>query len=603
MMITSKMPALLIGAACSMPVHGQPAPKAPASDAPVSGALNQALRVQLGAAAGNSTSSPSAGLTWEDKNAKFAYSVVANWTRNRMDRMLDGQEHSYAASGLALGAREIAQHESGAQEHIHFQPRLTWFLANGDTVSLNTALTAEHGRRHLDTVSTVLAGAAPAFEKLDQQLRSEQNSVKSDLNWSHRISPQSRLELQLLAGYTDDAHTSRWQGFDHDGDWRKDSATWSNGIDKSLGTSGKFAHDLAAGHQLVSAWSVHQTQRDASRSQRESAASASAGLELEEAYWATVKRSAMHVQDEWKVTPQLSATLGARWDRIDIRTAGSALAAAGSSTSIYSPIVQARYQVPSTHGDLLRLNVARAVTVPGTAQLVPSRALAPNNAALEPDTSGNALLRPERSLGLEAAYEHRFATPGARLSLTAARRKIHNLIKQVVKKGADGRWVAAPLNSGDASSRSLGAELALPLKLAKQAAPAIELRTAYTHHWSAVHAVRGPNNTIPGQIPYIAKLGLDVKQPDLNLGATFSVRGGGWLRISEQRQRYQDVRRDLDLFATWKLDRHTTLRASALLAQAWKLETRYQDGVGPSFARSLTTPANSSLRLVWERRY
>lgn len=558
-------------------------------------------QVQLGAGAGNGVRTPSARLSWSGERESLSYSVVASVQRQRLERMVDGGELTQSVTGQGIGARAMTQHERSHQDGLIIEPRLSWKLDNGDTLKLDSVFNVMRVRRHLDTVSTVSTGSAPLFEQVNQQFWQDEKNARSNLTWSHRISQQSRLELQLGASYGNDTQGNDWTGEDGQQQRLKRSATWSNGTDKSLTSSGKLVHALGQGHVLVGGWSLAHTQRDDARRQRETAAAGISERSTDEAYAADIEQRAFYAQDEWTVTPQWSATVGVRHDRIDLRTAGTTIANHSSTTSQFSPVAQMRYQLPDTHGDQMRVGLTRTYTVPGTRQLLPLRMLAPNNAALEPDSSGNALLQPERALVLTAGYDHHFSPPGALLKLNASTRRIDNLIKQVIRKGADGRWFATPLNSGKASHHSLDAELTVPIKTSWRAAPSIDMRSAYTRNWSKVHAVRGPDNTIPRLTPYIARLGLDLKRPALDVGASLVVRGGGLLRISEQRQRYQGVRRELDLFALFKLDKDSRVRASATLAQAWTVETSYRDGVGPSFYRTHTTPSSSSLRLVWER--
>jgi outer membrane receptor for ferrienterochelin and colicins len=165
---------------------------------------------------------------------------------------------------------------------------------------------------------------------------------------------------------------------------------------------------------------------------------------------------------------------------------------------------------------------------------------------------------------------------------------------------ADRRWIVLPVNSGTAKTRSVEAETKLPIKGIWKEALAIDLRASFARNWSTVNSVRGPHNRLAEQTPYSANLGLDYKLSKLTLGGTFVLRGGGPLRISDQQERYQEIRRDLDLFALWKIGAKTNIRATASFAQAWTIQNIYTDSTGVAFSRTQLNPRASSARVVWE---
>ncbi len=560
--------------------------------------------MKIGSGSGsNGTRTPAANLLWSDKNGAFSYSLGANLTSNRFDRVLPIQEEYYGASTYPVTVRALRNHEQGHFDGLNFTPRLTWKLENGDTLSLNSFLNLARFRRHIDIATTVLEGAQPQFSAVNQNTGFDEKFIKSDLIWSHRFEDGAKLETKLGASYSKNANSSEWVGFDQGGTFLKTSSTESDGLDKALSTSGKYSQSLGAGHALASGWDAGYTNRHDSRTLREQAIDGIPRDNSDEAYSAGVTRVAVFAQDEWTVTPQLSVYLGGRWEQISIRASGATFAGVTSTVDVLSPILQILYKFPDSKGDQLRFAVTQTFKAPGVRQILPYRVITVNNSALDPDSSGNPALKPERALGFDASYEHRLGFPGALISLSTSMRKIRDVTRQIVSLGADGRWIVLPVNQGTATARSLEIEAKMPLKAIWDNAPAVDFRTSYARNWSVVDTVPGPHNRLAEQVPYSANLGLDYKLSPLTLGGTFVLRGGGPLRISEQQQRYQTVRRDLDLFALWKMSAQTQIRATASFAQSWSVQNQYRDGLGLASVRTQIQPRSSSARVVWEHTF
>jgi hypothetical protein len=106
-------------------------------------------------------------------------------------------------------------------------------------------------------------------------------------------------------------------------------------------------------------------------------------------------------------------------------------------------------------------------------------------------------------------------------------------------------------------------------------------------------------------VPLSATLGIDYKTPDgqMSTGSSFSFRNGGLARLSGTQGGYS-VRRDLDVYALWKLDPQNNLRVavSNLLAQDYTTESLYNDANG-TLNRTTVAGGETQLRVTVETRF
>jgi hypothetical protein len=79
-------------------------------------------------------------------------------------------------------------------------------------------------------------------------------------------------------------------------------------------------------------------------------------------------------------------------------------------------------------------------------------------------------------------------------------------------------------------------------------------------------------------------MGIDYKKGDLGVGMSFAYQKNGWVQISEAQSLRQQSRRDLDAYASWKLNTHYTARLSLgnILGMDNASERRYEDAAGLS---------------------
>lgn len=118
--------------------------------------------------------------------------------------------------------------------------------------------------------------------------------------------------------------------------------------------------------------------------------------------------------------------------------------------------------------------------------------------------------------------------------------------------------------------------------------------------------VPGPDNRIDGQTPLSGNLGLDYARGALALGGNLGLRDGATVRLSANQTAWLNARRDLELYATWKLDGQRQLRIAAqnLLGQDTVNERSYLDTTSGVLRRNhIVNVGRPSLRASIESRF
>ncbi|MET0319731.1 MAG: TonB-dependent receptor, partial [Duganella sp.] len=188
---------------------------------------------------------------------------------------------------------------------------------------------------------------------------------------------------------------------------------------------------------------------------------------------------------------------------------------------------------------------------------------------------------------------------------SASLRQIDDYTHNVLMQDGE-RWLAMQVNDGRAETRGIELEAKFPLRAVFNDVPAIDVRASVSRNWSRVDSVPGPDNRLDQQVPLSATLGVDYKSADgaLSTGTSFSFRNGGQARLTDMQSGYNSVRRDLDIYALWKIDNHNNVRVavSNLLAQDYTTESQYADASGTS-ARSTVNAGETQFRVTVERRF
>lgn len=572
----------------------------------IAGTINIVLRkaiataqreLKVGFAGGQGMRSPNANLQLSDKKGRMSYSVTAGVFDNRYDREAPSLQEFFGPDGSLTTRERFHGRQHGGFKAANLAPRINWNLENGDTLTSQTFVHVNRFRNDGSRRVDELTGQALAFQDSDSHGENNGESLRSDLNWVHKLGNSAKLDLKIGASYNQYANLTRRIGYGSTHDVALDSTTDADGHEKGLTSTGKFSKPIMEGHALALGWDGGLSRRS------ETSVETGMGQPRTDRFSARINRLAMYGQDEWSLTPRLSVYLGARWEGIETVTTGSTFERSSSRLSVWSPLAQVLYKLPNSKADQLRLALTRTFKAPDTGSLVPRRFRSTNNSAIEPDYQGNPDLKPELATGIDASYEHYFLEGGV-FSVAASSRRITDFTRRDVVLASDGRWISLPVNDGTAQTRSLEVEAKFPLKVFVKDAPALDLRASVSRNWSSVDSVPGPNNRLDQQTPLSATFGLDYKHGPLTTGGSFTFRNGGPVRISASQSSYQTVRRDAEFYGLWKFTPKTQFRLTInnVLAQDWISENFYQTESGSSHLRTVF-PGTMFVRATLEMKF
>jgi outer membrane receptor protein involved in Fe transport len=543
---------------------------------------------------------PNANLQLDDKAGRLAWSVAANVTREHFSRMVYNVEEHVDPAGSEDGLRLGSLPESGHITRLNLSPRLIWNLENGDTLIFQTFVNINHFQNDVHTLVDTELGPPPAYPDLDRTMSNDNKLLREEVNWTHKYASGAKLDAKLSATAGAASNAMYRAGAGSPGVGALHELVQSNNNVRGMNTMGKITSASWEGHALAFGWDGgYQTSHDARRDRDyyQPDVSLPGGDEF---YTANVARLAVYSQDEWNVTPHWSVYLGARWEGIQTRVEGNTFAAAHNRSTVLSPLFQTLYKLPNTKGDQLRFALTRTYRAPVVQSLIPHRFNSVNNNQTDPDSIGNPNLKPELALGVDAGWEH-YWSEGALVSVSASARNIDNNTRnQTVFDGS--RWVSLPMNTGHARARGLELEAKFPLKAVIDTTTALDLRGSLSRNWSSVDSIPGPNNRLLNQTPLSATLGADYKLGAFITGGSFVFKNGGEVRLSANQVSYESVRRDLDLYALWKLNPKTQLRlaASNLLGQDYINESSYTVAGGGTQRSRTIYPGSPMLRATLE---
>lgn len=553
---------------------------------------NLTLRTDSGEGGGLS---PSIDLQLADKRDQLSWSMGVNVLRNNFARTAPVTDRQSNAAGSETVLREHSVADDGHFSRVVLAPRLNWNFAGGDTLTWQWRTHLTRFVRNLYDTSQTLTGPDLLYPCFEEHQQARGRYLHSDLNWISTLASGAKVDLKLGGFASRQTESNGQTGYSAvGGALAVDTLVASRNRESGYNTAAKVAQALGDGHSLAAGWDARTDRRGETRHEDQLAV---------EQYAADVTRLALFAQDEWTVTPAWSVYAGLRWEAIATEVSGNGFADIRTRSRVWSPVFQTLYKIPDRKGDQLRFALTRSYKAPYTSSLIPRVSKTLNNGAVLIDKRGNPALRPELAVGFDTSYEHYWAD-GAMVSVSASMRAIDDVIRIQTGPEASGRYVSTEINDGKAHTHGLEFEAKFPLKAVLADAPAVDLRVSVSRNWSSVDAVPGPNNRLGQQTPFSATLGMDYKAGQMGAGASYALRNGGPVRLSEHDSTYVSVRRALDAYALWKFDPRHTLRLSLsnLLGQDQTAARIYTD-VDGTRQRLSVYPASFGVRLSLELKY
>jgi outer membrane receptor protein involved in Fe transport len=570
----------------------------------IAGTINIVLRksasrakreFKLGLAASNGEITPDVMAQASGNGAGWGYTVGAVAVGSRTLTDYASEELGLDSDGAPDLRRRAQRREHDVRPSINITPRFSWSLPNGDTlVSQNfvRAMTLDLRTRSGDQTTI---GAPTPFPDNETIFRAHAETVRSDLQWTHQPEEGGRWDVKLGRNRFQRRATNNFSGFASGADSPLVRVVDSSANEDNVTFGGKYSRSPAGGHTLLAGWDAAYGWRSETRLEHVQPGDtvAATGKEISSA---RLDRIALFAQDDWTITPALSVSGGLRWEALHTRTDGNVLDQVTRNTHVLSPLVQALYKLSASQQ--LRAGVTRTFKMPTLTNLALRRYTVDNdNSPIAPDMQGNPRLLPERAWGLDVAYERYFGK-GAMFSASAYARRIDDVTIDRVEQVGN-TWISTPVNAGRAKTWGVELEAKFPLR------SAYDLRANLARNWSRVESIPGPDNRLASQLPFSASVGVDHRLAalPLTLGANFVYQGGGPVRLSERTGAWSGAKRDLGMYAAWRVDARSQWRMSVanLLGEDHLSMDSYGDRSG-TLQTTTTTSTSPTIRLAFEHK-
>lgn len=564
--------------------------------------VNLAQReLRAGYAKGSFFTSTNASFLVSDKVDRLSYTVNGYVYLSDSYYPYQTTEAGFDARGVPILNRYSEGRSDSKGRGGGIGPRLVWNLKGGDSLTWQSFVNINRGDGNGSFRFITITGTPPPSVSSLNAWRWQNDAANTNLNWITKLDGGAKLDVKFGLSYNLNENDFRGRSFNTQNQQNFDRTNNSRSTDDGVTFTGKYSTPAVEGHALVVGWDFGFNEREQTNRTRDvlfaNVAPFIPPFNINEDSTAKVTRLAAFAQDEWNVTKQWSVYLGARWEGLTTTSEGNTYQSITNRSSVFSPIAQTLYKLQSRPGEQIRLALTRTYKAPSTGDLIPRLFTSVENKPTSPDARGNPDLKPELATGIDIAYE-KFWGQGASMSLAANMRRITDYNRRGLLFIND-RWVSLPVNDGKANTRSIEFDTKFPWQLFWKSAPPVDFRFNAARNWSSVDSVPGPNNRLAQQVPYNATLGMDYRMKNgvLVAGGSFTIRGGGLVRTSITQSTYLSTKRDLDMYALWKVTPklQARLTLSNILKPAAVNENTYFDANGSTNTRT-NTPSKMNIR-------
>jgi outer membrane receptor for ferrienterochelin and colicins len=513
-------------------------------------------------------------LSWGDRVGALGLQVpvsVYQWagentsTIERLSRGLGGQPTQERVAG------QDQWHGGG----LNLGPRFDWRFSDTLNLQWNSFLQANETGNANQRHHVLLQGQPLAVADEHTQAWGRWQLARTQLLGIWRPVDGARLEFK--AGWQDSRGRNHTRYAGQGGVLAAVQRETLSNSDETRSSAGlKLRWPLATGHVLVAGWDLETRRRHELRRLFEG------GTEMltpsqGQPFDVQALRQVGFLQDEWSVSPRLSALLGVRSEVLRTQSAGPTGVLQARSAAA-TPVAQFRWALDDKGRDLLRGSASRASRAPDLSTLMGRYVLNGTydrftaNTPLSPDSGGNPALQPESAWALELAVERHLAGGGV-LSVGLFHRRIEGLIRrrialEVVPEATVPRWVSRPVNLGRARSTGLELEAKgradqwLPGFFAARSP--LGLRASLSVYRSRVVQIDDPDARLEGQPPWQVTLGLDrLPQGALpGFGANLAYTPSFATRQSDLQRVRRSASQRLDVYALWRFSRELQLRVA-----------------------------------------
>jgi len=522
--------------------------------------LNAGYRFEKPTASGSFT----LGEKWGDLSLSLPISTF-QW-RGQIDSEIHRQ--SLADNGTPNDAIQKGDNRYQGQG-INLGPVLTWRMSEDETLSWQSFVQSGAWNGSTRYSNQVLAGS-PALDG-DTTNEGGWELARSRLQWVNNFSADERIEvkagIQASRGRSDNQIHSAGS---------MQQRTLGDNREASLTQAGNYTRLINEAHSLALGWDLELRQREETRDTSVQGVPLISGLEGQ-AFSAQVQKIALFVQDEWQLSPQWSATLGLRQERIATQSTGREIDLSNTS-AVLTPMLHVAYKLDVAGKDLVRASLTRSYKAPDVSTLLARPTpnalytdLSLSNTLLAPDSVGNPALRPELATGLDLAYE-KYLPSGGLFSVGIFYREISDLVRGVTSLQASPAYATAPRWVSQAANFSSGRAAGLELELKGRAGELLpvvfdakmplSLRSALNFYRSEVDTMPGPDNRLDGQQPWSGTFGMDYRfnSMPLTVGGNFAFTPDFVTRQSLSQTLDQGRSRSIDMFARWTVNDKASMR-------------------------------------------
>lgn len=514
-------------------------------------------------------SAPTISLTYPGHLGEFSYALSGSIFRNHQRDEVATHTSEKDSLGHAILEQDLLDVTHRESTGIHFTPRFNYRFENGDTLMLQ--LFMMNSRSNSRTSSNLdQTGGAQEYALANSVGDAETTLVRGFGNWQHKFEDNAKLNIKFGGAVSKMDSASLRSEYGNDGQFLKSIIDTSATNDRSLNAGGKFTRPIGDGHTLALGLELENGKRNqtkASLDDKGAAQFSDSGDNLT----ASTRRLAAFVQDEFDINAQWSAYAGLRWEGIHT-SSSTASNVVENASSVWSPVLHAVWRLPDGSKDQVRMSLTSSYRAPVLNDLIALPSISPLNGPTKPDRTGNPLLKPELSKGIDLAYEH-YLTRAGIMSVNLFVRSIDDLMRrqtELVATSTGPRWVSSPVNIGHAMTRGVELEAKFQLQEFFPEGPAIDLRTNYSHFWSSVDDIVGPNNRLDQQPAQTGNFGLDYRAAGLplTLGGNINWTPAYVTQASDTQINSTGIKRQLDVYGLWKFSPGMQLRLSANNLQA-----------------------------------
>jgi len=462
-----------------------------------------------------------------------------------------------------LSSRQREQvHESGNDTNLAMTPRLQWQGDQGQQFVVSSFINLNqksrdgivHRMQWLDPQDE----ASMATEGQDDESETSHNdSARLMAQWRQRQAGQGEWSVRLSLQGEAESKNKGLVRHDAAGAVSEIQRTEENRLERETSLQLRHKRNVAEAHLLSGAieWRIKHSE---DKRQRTINGAPQSGL-ADAHVWLNDRRLLGWMQDEWQWADDHLLTPGVRWQMVSSSVRDAQVSAVSRRDNGWEPSVHYLWQIDAAWN--LRASVAASRKSPGLRDIDPTvREASGTNSATNADKVGNPTLQSERTRSLDLGVEHFLPEQAGMIGASFFQRWVDRKIERLLRQEGS-RWVERPYNVGNALER--GVLIDAKWRLDALGDPALTLRasTSYTHvHSRKTEAgqtlAEGPRRSI--------NLGVErvFESIKTELGGSLNYIAALDRERTAQVVQRQGARRQIDLYALWRVDRQSRLRLS-----------------------------------------